>query len=169
MRSILIAASLLVVAPAWTHAALAQTPSVQITEAWARATAPHAMGGGAFLTLTAHGAPDALVGAASPVAKDVELHETINDQGVMKMVAVPVLNLAPEAPVTLRPGSYHIMLMGLTRQLKPGDTFPMTLTFQKAAPVTVTVTVGKAGAAGPMPGGPMQGSMGNMGGAPSKP
>lgn len=150
MRSFLLAASLLVATPVL--AAQAQQNSVQVAGAWARATMPHAMAGGAFMTLTAHGAADAVVGASSPVASHVELHQTVNDKGVMKMLPVPKLTLAPNSPVMLKPGSYHIMLMGLKQQLKAGDSFPLTLQFQHAAPVTVSVKVQGPGAAGPMPG-----------------
>ena len=51
--------------------------------------------------------------------------------------------------MTLKPGGYHIMLMGLKQQLKDGETFPVTLTFEKAGAVTTTVHVAKAGAMGP--------------------
>jgi copper(I)-binding protein len=61
--------------------------------------------------------------------------------------------------VTLAPGSYHIMLSGLKQSLKQGDSFPITLSFAKAGPVTATVTVAKAGAT--MPAGKMSG-MGTM-------
>ena len=52
-------------------------------------------------------------------------------------------------PVTLAPGGYHIMLMGLKQTLKQGDSFPVTLGFAKAGQVTATATVEKAGAAMP--------------------
>jgi periplasmic copper chaperone A len=52
--------------------------------------------------------------------------------------------------VELKPGGYHLMLMGLKQKLEVGATFPLTLTFAKAPPVTVTVTVATAGASGPM-------------------
>ncbi|MCW3473635.1 copper chaperone PCu(A)C [Limobrevibacterium gyesilva] len=144
MRHIVLAATLLMAGPA-----LAQASTMQVQNAWARATAPSAKVGGVFLTLIDSGGPDRLVSVASPVAATAELHETVNDQGIMKMRAVPVLPLEAGKPVELKPGSYHIMLMDLKRQLKPGDSFPITLTFEKAAPVTATVTVGKAGASGP--------------------
>ncbi len=146
MKYSLFAAALFVAAPAL---AQTQTPEVQVQSAWARATTPHAASGGIFLTLTDHGAPDRLVGAATPAADKAEVHQTVNDGGVMKMDATPSLDLPTDKAVTLAPGGYHIMLLGLKRQLKPGDTFPVTLTFAKAKPVTATVTVGSAGASGP--------------------
>src|ERR1700688_1344038 len=144
MKHMILAAALLVATPA-----LAQAPSVQVQNAWARATTPHAMSGGIFLTLTDHGAPDHLIGVSTPAAATPQLPQSVAAQGVMKMNEVPSLDLPPGKPVELKPGGYHIMLTGLKGQLKPGDTFPVTLTFNKAPPVTVTVTVGAAGASGP--------------------
>jgi periplasmic copper chaperone A len=151
MRHMILAAALLVTTPTLAHA-----PSVQVQNAWARATTPHAMSGGIFLTLTDNGAPDRLVGVSTPAAVTAQLHQTADDQGVMKMNEVPSLDLPPGKPVELKPGGYHIMLMGLKSQLKPGDMFPVTLTFAKAPPVTVTVTVGTAGASAPPPMGTMK-------------
>lgn len=126
--------------------ASAQAPTVQVKDAWARATASTAKVGGVFMTLT--GGPDKVVSAASPVAETVELHETVRDGNVMRMRPVTALGVAPDTPTVLKPGSYHVMLIGLRKQLNKGDTFPMTLTFEKGKPVTVTVTVQAAGAMG---------------------
>lgn len=126
--------------------ALAQAPTIQAKDAWARATASTAKVGGVFMTLTATGAPDKVVSAASPVAEKVELHETVQDGTVMRMRPVVTLDVAPGTPTVLKPGSYHVMLIGLKQQLNRGDTFPLTLTFEKAPPVTVTVSVQAAGA-----------------------
>jgi copper(I)-binding protein len=133
---------------------------ITVEHAWARATAPSQHVGGVFLTLTDHGAADQLVGAASPISETVELHETVSDNGVMKMRPVPVLALDTGKSLELKPGSYHLMVMGLKQQLKQGDTFPVTLTFAHAAPITVTVTVEAAGAMGGM--NMEHGSMGGM-------
>lgn len=128
-------------------AAVAQ--GIAVDQPWARATSPSQSVGGAFLTITDNGADDALVSASSPVSASVELHETVNDNGVMKMRPIAQLPLAHGQSVTLKPGSYHLMVMGLKQQLKPGDTFPLTLNFAHAAPMTVNVAVQSAGAAGP--------------------
>jgi len=153
MRPVVFAAALIVAAPV-----LAQAQAVQVDNAWARATAAGAMSGGIFLTVTDTGAPDRLVGVSTPVAATAELHETVNDNGVMRMRPVPGLALEPGKPVVLQPGSYHVMLMGLRQQLKPGDSFPVTLRFEKSAPVTATVMVGTAGSSAP----PMAHGMGTM-------
>lgn len=131
-------------------AAGAQAPSVEVRDAWSRATTTQARAGGVFLTMTTNGPGDRLVSAASPVAEIVELHETVAEDGVMKMKAVPELAVVPGTPAVLKPGSYHIMLIGLKQPLRQGESFPVTLRFEKAAPVTVTVTVQAGGAGGPM-------------------
>jgi len=141
MRRIVFAAALLIAGPA-----LAQAPGVQVENAWARATAAGAKAGAIYLTLTDKSAPDRVVGASTPVAATAELHETVNDNGVMRMRPVAGLALETGKAVVLKPGGYHLMLMGLRERLKPGDTFPLTLVFEKAGTVTVTVTVAAAGA-----------------------
>ena len=141
---ILLAAALLTVAPAE-----AQTQPIGVQNAWARATAAGAKAAGIFLTITGTGTPDRLVGAATPVAAVAEVHETINDNGVMRMRPIPALPLQPGQPVVLKPGGYHIMLIGLKQQLRDGETFPVTLNFEKAGSITTTVHVAKAGAMGP--------------------
>ncbi len=145
MRPIFLASMLLLAAPAG-----AQNPAIDVTAPWARATAPNARAGGVFLTLTDRGPADRLLGAATPVAGVAEIHRTVNDNGVMKMLPIDGLDLVPGAAVEFKPGGLHIMLIDLKRQLKPGDSFPLTLTFAKSPPVTTIVTVGAAGAAGPV-------------------
>lgn len=106
--------------------ALAQ---VDISGAWVRGTVPAQTASGAFMTLQAHEAA-ALVGATSPVAKKVEVHEMKMDGNVMRMRAVPALDLPAMQNVELKPGGYHIMLVGLKQPLKAGDKVPLTLTFR---------------------------------------
>ncbi len=144
MRHLFLAAALFAAAPA-----IAQTPAVTVENPWARATTPSAKAGGIFLTLHGSAAADRLVSAATPVAGMAEIHRTVEQDGVMKMLPIDGIDVAPGATVEFKPGGLHIMLMGLKQQLKPGDTFPVTLTFAKAPPITATVTVGAAGAAGP--------------------
>lgn len=107
--------------------ALAQAPTIQAKDAWARATASTAKVGGVFMTLTATGAPDKVVSAASPVAEKVELHETVQDGTVMRMRPVVTLDVAPGTPTVLKPGSYHVMLIDLKKPLAKGEIVPITL------------------------------------------
>ena len=106
--------------------ALPAAAQVTVTDPWARATVAGQKATGAFMQLNS--ATDAaLVGAASPVAKVVEIHEMKMDAGVMKMAAVGKLPLPAGKPVALAPGGYHVMLMDLTQPLKEGETIPLTL------------------------------------------
>ena len=113
--------------------------SVTVEHPWARPSV--SSNGAAYLTITEQGAADRLVSVSSPAAAMVQLHETVNEGGVMKMRPVEGLDLAPGKPVMLSPGGYHVMMMGLKAPLKLGASFPLTLTFAHAAPVTVTVKV----------------------------
>ncbi|MCW2237385.1 copper chaperone PCu(A)C [Azospirillum canadense] len=123
---------------------------LSVTGPWARATAPSARNGGAFMVVTNGGTePDRIVSAQTPVAEKAELHTHQMDNGVMKMRPVDAITVAPGEPVTLRPGGLHVMLLGLKQPLTQGSHFPVTLTFAKAPPVTVEVPVLGAAAMGP--------------------
>jgi periplasmic copper chaperone A len=135
--------------------AAADASNIDIENVWARPTIGAATNSAAYFTLTSK-ASDHLVGVSTPVAATAETHETINDNGIMKMRPVPPIALEPGKPVTFKPGGYHVMLMGLKGALKPGDSFPLTLTFEHAAPITITVKVEAAGGA-PMDHGSMPG------------
>ena len=130
---------------------LAQQPAspVQARDAWARATPPGASTGAVYMTLTSP-AGDRLTGASSPVANEASVHEMRMTGEVMHMRAVEGgLALPAGKPVTLAPGSYHLMLEGLKAPLRPGEAVPVHLTFQKAPPLDVTARVQPIGAAGP--------------------
>jgi len=86
--------------------------------------------------------PDRLAGAAAGVSQVVEIHETTMDGDVMKMQQVEGgIEIPAGGQVELKPGGYHIMLIGVTRDLNPGDTFPVTLTLEKAGTLTVEAEV----------------------------
>jgi copper(I)-binding protein len=127
-------------------AAAGGPPSIQIDHPWARASAGAAKTGAAYFTITDQGQPEQLTGASTPVAASAELHESMDDMGMMKMRPMAGLALPPGKPVKLAPGGYHLMLLGLKAPLKAGDTFPLTLQFAHAPPQTVTVTVEPIGA-----------------------
>ena len=130
--------------------ALAQPSQLEVNNAWAGATPGKSENGAAYVTIHSPTA-DRLVSAASPAAKKAELH-TMSMQGmVMKMRPLAGLDIPAGQPVALKPGGEHIMLLGLHQPLREGQSFPLTLNFEKAGSRTVTVTVEKAGAAGPGP------------------
>jgi periplasmic copper chaperone A len=113
---------------------------------WARASAGNATTDAACLTLIDNGRPDRLVGANTPFAAMAELHETINDSGVVKIRPVAAIALEPGKPLALSPDGYHVMLTWLKTRLKAGESFPLTATFEHAQPITVNVeAVGGAG------------------------
>jgi periplasmic copper chaperone A len=129
-------------------AAMAQTNQLEVTNAWARATPGKAENGAAYLTIQSPAA-DRLVSVSSPVAKKAELHTMSMEGMVMKMRPLAGLDIPAGQPVTLKPGGEHIMLEGLGAPLREGQSFPLTLTFEKAGTRTVTVAIEKPGAAGP--------------------
>jgi periplasmic copper chaperone A len=129
---------------------LAAADGVTVQQAWARASAGAANTGAAYVTLMGADQPDGLVGASTPVAATAEVHETTNDNGVMKMRPVGTLAIAPHQMVALSPGGYHIMMMGLKHKLVAGESFPLTLTFTHTAPITVEVKVQAVGSTPPV-------------------
>ena len=142
-RFLALAASLVVAS-----AALAQTNRLEVSNAWARATPGSAENGAAYLTIQS-ATPDRLLSVSSPVAKKAELHTMSMEGMVMKMRPLADLDIPAGQPVTLKPGGQHVMLLGLDAPLREGQSFPLTLTFEKAGTRTVTVAIEKPGAAGP--------------------
>lgn len=104
---------------------------VNVAEPWVRGTVAQQKATGAFMKITAPNATR-LVQASSPVAGVVEIHEMTMADNVMKMRAIPGLELPAGKPVELKPGGYHVMLMDLKQQLKPGEIVPITLVFEGA-------------------------------------
>ncbi len=123
--------------------ALRADAQVTVSEAWVRGTVAGQKATGAFMQLRA--TTDAtLVGAASPVAKVVEIHEMKMEGGVMKMRALDKVPLPAGTPVDLKPGGYHVMLMDLAAPLKEGESVSVTLTFVDKAGKRTTQTVNAA-------------------------
>jgi copper(I)-binding protein len=113
--------------------------NVTVTDAWARATVQGQKATGAFMKITAKDNAK-LVGASSPVAGVVEVHEMKMDKDIMKMAALPNgLDLPAGKAVELKPGGYHVMLMDLKAPLAKDTTIPLTLTVQDAKGVKSTV------------------------------
>jgi periplasmic copper chaperone A len=129
-------------------AAMAQPSQPEVTKAWARATPGKAENGAAYLTIQSPTA-DRLVAVSSPVAKKTELHTMSMSGMVMQMRPISGIDIPAGRPVTLKPGGEHIMLLGLDHPLREGQSFPLTLTFEKAGTREVAVAVEKPGAAGP--------------------
>ena len=128
--------------------ALAQTNQLEVSNAWARATPDKAENGIAYLTILSP-APDRLISVSSPVAKKAELHTMEMAGMVMKMRPLAGLDIPAGKPVTLKPDGIHIMLLGLEQPLRVGETFPLTVNFEKTGPYAVTVTIEGPGFRGP--------------------
>ncbi len=128
---------------------LAWAGDVTVSDVWARASAGGAGAGAVFMTIKNAGqGDDKLVTVSTPVSKVAELHTHSEVDGVMTMRKVPEIAVGGGKSVELKPGGFHIMLMGLTTSLKEGDTFPVTLNFEKAGEVNVMANVGGVAAMG---------------------
>jgi len=123
---------------------------VHVAKAWTRATPKNAKAGGAFVTLMNKGhMADRLVAAYSDAAKAVEVHKMEVADGVMKMEELPEgVVIEAGATLELKPGSFHIMMIGLTGQIKEGQMVPITLEFERGGKVEVMFPAAKMGAPG---------------------
>ena len=128
----------------------AQTPDAKpivIDHPWARATPAGAKTGAAYMTLINNGSSgDRLLAAKTPVADAVQFHSVSEENGVSRMREMRAVEVPPGGKVAFSPGSMHIMVVGLKQPLKEGQTFPLSLTFEKAGKVEVTVSIAKVGA-----------------------
>lgn len=130
--SLMLGAALLAAAPAWSQVTVAQP--------WVRATVAQQKATGAFMTLTS--AKDVrLVGASSPAAGAVEVHEMKMVDDIMKMRHLPSLPLPAGQAVALTPGGYHLMLLDVKQQFKDGDKVPLTLELEDAQKVRTKLQV----------------------------
>lgn len=107
---------------------------VRIENAWVKAVPAVAPVAGGYMQISNDGAKeDRLLRVETSVAQRVEMHRMSNEGGVLRMRAIKDgLTLAPHAQVVFKPGSNHLMLIGLTRPLQAGDTFEATLVFEHA-------------------------------------
>lgn len=133
----------------------AKDPSIgpiTISGGWARPTS--AMAGGAmgdaalapvnsaaYMTLTSSGEADRLISASSAVAAKVELHTVLDDGGMMAMRQVEAIDVPANGAVELKPGGFHVMLLDVQEPLEAGETLTLSLTFEKAGTVELTLPV----------------------------
>ena len=141
--------SALIAAPA--RAEEVKAGELTITQAWSRATPKGAKIGSGYLTIENKGsAPDRLVGISADIAGKVEVHEMAMNNGVMTMRPLDKgLTIDPGKTVKLAPGGYHLMMFDLKSPLKQGDKVPVTLEFEKAGKVQLSLDVQGVGAQGP--------------------
>ena len=123
---------------------------ITVQEPWARATPGGARTGAAYMTLINNGATaDRLLGGASLVARELQFHKVTEERGISRMRELQSIEIASGEKVLLKPGNIHVMLVGLNQPLKQGETFPLTLRFEKAGRIDLTVTIAPVGAMRP--------------------
>ena len=145
-------------------------PEIHLENAWARPAVANPMGSGSatpgmtampgsatpdmqamaenggtsavyFVIVNDGGQADTLVGASSDAASQAEVHQTQIVNDVAEMAPVPRLEVPAHGQVEFSPGGYHVMLMGLTRDLKVGGTLKLTLQFEKSGAITLDVPI----------------------------
>ena len=117
---------------------------LHIDTPYVRLAPPQAQATGAFMLIRNTGdAERKLIKAESPVAKTVELHNHINDNGVMKMRPVANIVVPAHGKAELKPGSYHVMLIDLKAPLKEGEAVPLTLSFDDGSTQRIDAPVRK--------------------------
>ena len=84
---------------------------------------------------------DELTGATSPIAKKTSLHQHIHEDNIVKMRPVASISIPANGKILLKPGGYHVMLMGLQQPLDAGKQFPLQLTFKKSGTIDILVDI----------------------------
>ena len=123
----------------------APPPEIEVSDAWARATAPGQSNAAVYATIANRGGPDRLIGVSSNAGMAM-LHRSDNEGGVSRMQMLSDLAIPADGRVALAPGGTHVMVTGLGAPLAVGADFPLTFRFAKAGPRTVKVAVVAAGA-----------------------
>lgn len=117
--------------------------TLKIGHPYARATVAGQPSAGAYLSIENKGAAtDKLVSAATEAAKTTEIHTMSMEGDIMKMRRIDGIDIQPGETITMQPGNgYHLMLIGLKKPLAAGESIPMTLVFEKAGKIDVSVKV----------------------------
>ncbi len=132
----------------WLAACGPKAPQIVIENSWARSSPLMAEPGVVYMVFrTKRSATDVRIGASTDIAEAVEIHESIMENGVMKMQPVPGqrLEIPAQGAVELKPGGYHLMLLKLKQPLQEGQTITVTLRFEKSGEITVQVPVKRMG------------------------
>lgn len=133
------------------HKKSATVGDLVITKIWARTTPKTAKTGAAFFMIKNNGkTDDTLIDASSTLSKKTEIHQSSMENGIMKMRHVGKIAVPAGAMVLLKPGSFHIMFMGLYGPINEGDEFPLNLSFEKAGSVKIMVKAQKSTTKGAM-------------------
>ena len=132
-------------------ASAGQPVRLDVADVWARDTIGGTANGAVYMTITSQAA-DRLVAASTTVANKTDLMTMEGGSSAMEMTYLKGIDIPAGKPVSLNPGGFHVWLAGLKQPLKAGQTFSLTLTFEKAGRRAVTVSVIKPDAAPPMSG-----------------
>jgi len=134
--------------PALAHEITAGT--LELSDLWTRATPPGAPTAAGYLTVTNNGSEaDRLIAASTPLADVGRMHQMAVTDGVMTMTPVEGIEIAPGETVTLAPGGFHIMFVGMKEPLTAGGVMPVTLTFERAGAIETYMHVVGIGALAP--------------------
>ena len=116
--------------------------TLTIQHPWSRPTTPTIPVGVAYLSITNNGKlPDTLIGASSPAAASVQIHQTATVENMARMRPLHEIEIPPGATVRAEPGGIHFMLMDLKEPLTAGKSVPLTLEFRVAGRITVELKV----------------------------
>ena len=120
---------------------------IHVMKVWARATVPTANVGATYFVVQNHGhETDTLITVESPVARKAEMHTSVMQGDLMSMEKLESVEITPHSPLVFEPGGHHVMLMGLDKPLVEGESFPLTLVFDRAGRVEVMVAIEGLGA-----------------------
>jgi hypothetical protein len=142
----LLAIAVAILCIGWWLARTGDPPAIAVANAWAR---PAGLGETAavYLEIDNSGqSPDRLTGVETEAAANADIHDEQMEGEVMRMRRVAAIDLVPGKPVAFAPGRDHIMLFDLKRKLAEGDSFPLTLVFDKSGRLAVQVRVSNQGA-----------------------
>ena len=140
----LLFAAALILATTSVQAAAYRIGSLEVGQAWSRPAVAGTNGVGYMTLVNAGKSADALVKVESSLAARVEMHSSTMTGGVMSMQAEPRVAVPAGGKAVFGPGSYHLMLIGLTKTTKSGDQIPAILTFASGAKLKVAFAVSMA-------------------------
>ena len=149
MRTLIMIAATAFAAASSAEAASYRLGQIEVTRPWSRPAAAGMTGAGYFALTNRGKAADTLVAVESKAARKVEIHASSTAGGVMRMQRLDKgLPVPPGATVTLAPGGYHLMLIGLSKATRTGDKLPATLIFASGARLQIELAVGQGAPAG---------------------
>ncbi len=115
---------------------------IEVIQPWAPNTGKRTMSAAVYFKIKNHSSEDdKLISVASDLAERVMLHRSLEEDGIMRMRHMEELTIPAGGEAALEPGNYHIMMMQLAQPLKRGETFPLTLEFEKAGKMNILVEI----------------------------